>query len=777
MQIQIIAEIETYSTAFTNFLPATGVWASTFLPIIANIPNPSPSSVNFLTGESDFGGFTLDLTEAHEIFDDLNVNPVTLLSSNFYDGQTTMDLVDASTLASSGIVFVGKEAIAYSGKSSNSLTGCTRGVRGSTEVNHFANAPVYSSPTGLFGKRIFLRWKAPGESLWLRSVGLVDSLEWSGGLYRLTITSPQVYLREGQIFSYNFKKIKGRMVSPGQSDEGVLFTLDGTRDEATEFISLLQQTNPRWGIGMKSPSGSVFPLLQTLVYPAFQKEITSWTSGSRLAIWDMNQPADGVLENGDFVEILDSSDALEISNLFVRQKLQNVSAAYLSGDTTAYSWTSGDQLTTPFKFAYFFPSGTTGLKTLGEDEEFTEVAFMTGNLITDVILPLLFSTGEGTNGAYDILPEGWGLGWPTEYVETAVLEALSVLFPESRSYYFSKSESFWDLISKSGISAGVIFFFSNEGKFTGKKLADLFPNSESVLSIGESRLAHKQIPALTSGYNQVVNSFVFNTDWNPSTESFESQTIVNDISSISRYGRRVHEISDRGIKKGGGINSLGLKVLKFFSLPFPRLTIQIRFAYGDAFEIGDFVSLTLKHLPTMRGTKGFNPSLFRVESISLNDSEGHWELVLAGLQVSRTALISPAGVISSVSSNDIVLVSSATTLFAPTSYSASIPIHDGTGTQDSDWFEVGDKITLWDKSTLGSATPTTSDHEITAINHGTRTITLNGTVPGWAQAGDLFRFSKTATWSGATTLADRQDIYAALATILLSGFEPYIWGV
>jgi hypothetical protein len=50
--------------------------------------------------------------------------------------ETTITLTDASDFPSSGTILVDSELISYSGKSSNDLTGCTRGASGSTAATH-----------------------------------------------------------------------------------------------------------------------------------------------------------------------------------------------------------------------------------------------------------------------------------------------------------------------------------------------------------------------------------------------------------------------------------------------------------------------------------------------------------------------------------------------------------------------------------------------------------------------------------------------------------------
>lgn len=58
---------------------------------------------------------------------------------------TTIPLVSAQGLPTSGTVLVDSEQISYTGISANSLTGCTRGVNGTTAATHANGAVVYQT--------------------------------------------------------------------------------------------------------------------------------------------------------------------------------------------------------------------------------------------------------------------------------------------------------------------------------------------------------------------------------------------------------------------------------------------------------------------------------------------------------------------------------------------------------------------------------------------------------------------------------------------------------
>jgi hypothetical protein len=65
----------------------------------------------------------------------------TTLKSDISDSDTTIELSDASRLPASGSVWIDDEKVSYTGKSGNSLTGCTRGVSDSA-ASHSRGAEV-----------------------------------------------------------------------------------------------------------------------------------------------------------------------------------------------------------------------------------------------------------------------------------------------------------------------------------------------------------------------------------------------------------------------------------------------------------------------------------------------------------------------------------------------------------------------------------------------------------------------------------------------------------
>lgn len=85
---------------------------------------------------------------------------LTHLTANVSATATTVPLAVTTALPSSGVVYVAGETIAYTGKTSSTLTGCTRGAYGSRAVAHRGGidtgASVFTVPPTWVGRRVRL---------------------------------------------------------------------------------------------------------------------------------------------------------------------------------------------------------------------------------------------------------------------------------------------------------------------------------------------------------------------------------------------------------------------------------------------------------------------------------------------------------------------------------------------------------------------------------------------------------------------------------------------
>jgi len=124
---------------------------------ITSIVDANTYTINvstFVANSSDTGNGGSSVVGAYQVNTGLNVGVggpgwgaglfggvtnnalTTTLNGNINDSVTTLTLTSASSFPSSGTVLIGTELISYSGKSTNDLTGLTRGTSGTTAAAH-----------------------------------------------------------------------------------------------------------------------------------------------------------------------------------------------------------------------------------------------------------------------------------------------------------------------------------------------------------------------------------------------------------------------------------------------------------------------------------------------------------------------------------------------------------------------------------------------------------------------------------------------------------------
>jgi hypothetical protein len=96
------------------------------------------------------GGYYYDVTPIRKTVNPMANNSFataySTLNGNLTATATSITLTSGTTFPSSGgVILIGTEQIAYNGKSTNVLTGVTRGYNGTTAASHTSTTPVYSS--------------------------------------------------------------------------------------------------------------------------------------------------------------------------------------------------------------------------------------------------------------------------------------------------------------------------------------------------------------------------------------------------------------------------------------------------------------------------------------------------------------------------------------------------------------------------------------------------------------------------------------------------------
>jgi hypothetical protein len=115
-----LAKLTGNTTTTQKFLTQTGTGSASAAPIWKAL---SPSDIN-----TQYGAFYFDYS--------------TTVSSLVGLNDTTINVVSTTGFSTAGSLFIGAELVTYTGKTSTSFTGCTRGAAGSSNKSHAIGVAV-----------------------------------------------------------------------------------------------------------------------------------------------------------------------------------------------------------------------------------------------------------------------------------------------------------------------------------------------------------------------------------------------------------------------------------------------------------------------------------------------------------------------------------------------------------------------------------------------------------------------------------------------------------
>lgn len=87
------------------------------------------------------------------------------LSQDILAGNTTIPVSSTTDFLDSDYIYIGNEKIAYSGKTSTTFTGCSRGVAGTTATAHSAESMVYTDGASVVNDALGFSVEATADSM------------------------------------------------------------------------------------------------------------------------------------------------------------------------------------------------------------------------------------------------------------------------------------------------------------------------------------------------------------------------------------------------------------------------------------------------------------------------------------------------------------------------------------------------------------------------------------------------------------------------------------
>lgn len=753
----------------------------------SSLPSTMPMGIDPDTQQSESGGVTLDIVgDLSEFFQSLNQAPTTLLDQDADATVTTLAVGDASVLPASGFVWVGREAVKYSAISGNTLTGCIRASLGTSGVSHEAGVRVYPYPPTLYGRRVEIYWQdalfPTKDRQSTRYIGYIESYdETTFGTTRLSVISAQQKLFDRQALSAPWSK--GRLHGPiGEAGDiriqhdslDKVFAIDASANYPCLFARVEDE----------------IVRLKNIQYPSDEKIVTSPAQDQLFASdgFDVSlfigQKFDIFSDAGDYKG---SSEITFFSDGFIRH-------ARIEG----YVHALGDRISFPFEsFVNGLEIERGSLFSVAsahdEDVEVDELRVFQGDIVTDVLFPILFSV-EGNkqngpqSGAFDILPKDWGVGLRSEEVDfSSFLELVEQGRTSERRYVFSEPLGVDEILVWLQQSCNCSVYWSEEGKLSCSIRGDLFPDMNVDFALSESTRKVDTLPSVSVRPDMVRNEAVVNMDKDLSdVYRYTSRVTLPESQEI--YGaRRIFLTDDPGLRSESSEVNLQ-DILYSWLQRRSRELLYIQYkAILDPdrrYRPGQLVTLVCPNLINAKGGRGVE-SVFEILRVVPNDKDGFVELELVSARLTENvALVAPCGLVESVSGSSIVLAPSSSSYYAnsfPRMEEVPFLGPSTDGTSDIDYFVSGDQVTVWDESSLAGV-PQRTTLEVSSVSYTSRTLTFLSSVPGFVQPGDIVKLAPWPVVKASTPQALRVGIYLCFADdssspLLGVDDDPYRWGV
>ena len=163
------------------------------------------------------------------------------LSGDHDDSVTTITVTDGTNFTTSGTITIGSEVITYTGKSTNDLTGCTRGARGSTAAEHSSNATVYGFDDDFQSLNTDYSWHPMTTYMGKLMIGAGNRIAtWDGTTFVGNALVLPVGIRVKSLEVYGDKLVIGTWKGTNLSDnaEATLFTWDGVTTQYEESFTI-----------------------------------------------------------------------------------------------------------------------------------------------------------------------------------------------------------------------------------------------------------------------------------------------------------------------------------------------------------------------------------------------------------------------------------------------------------------------------------------------------------------------------------------------------------
>jgi hypothetical protein len=212
----------------------------------------------------------------------------TTLNGTITSSATSIVLTSAASFAASGTIVIDTESITYSGKSTNTLTGCVRGANGTTAAAHTSGATVTQVTTS--GSSAWNGWGVAASG-----AGVGQQLRlWSQANYgEDLIFNPRGGAMYYWAVNSNINTFdRGVVMAAGTTVNGAL--MESTTPSVANIVMVSDSSRFVIAFGTNDPSGTLFPTTQDPL-------LIRWSDQEQYNVWNpqaTNQAGDYRLSRG-----------------------------------------------------------------------------------------------------------------------------------------------------------------------------------------------------------------------------------------------------------------------------------------------------------------------------------------------------------------------------------------------------------------------------------------------------------------------------------------------
>jgi hypothetical protein len=536
---------------------------------------------------------------------------------------------DASAWPSSGVAYLGREAFTYTGKTAGTLTGCARGAFALPGLEarqaHTAGDLLSYYPRFLATRRLFVFCSLTGVDAErvTRWAGTVRGARLSSGGAGVEISAESL---DGDLAVKLFSNQRTGKLAKGLAGPG------GLTDYQKQSDTELDPEASRIVLAADSSSGT-------------------WTAGAQLLI----RLGDEYITGTVAVNGAETSITVAARGVFSSQAVQHV---------------PGDELKEVI---------WTGARNVSGSPADQVSQFTQGDHPFVVALCFLCSRkGDGANGAYDVLPEGWGLGIDASRIDLAGIASV-------RRMWFSGARHLWVYEEPFRFKDALQEMLRPHACYPVTTLGDLLtlrrlspPVPGATLRTVDAT-AIVSVPTWDANIADVVGRVRWNCDHDP-IGGDPRQKYIGELQGPGTEAQEFYaglwktlEVEAKGQFTGNDAMSAyfgsGLSTgapeaaLRYFEMvrdryarPFPVIGVECSLDCLDV-EVGDLVSLSVANLPDVTtGGLGIAGAVCEVLRKSVDDLRGVVALTLlhstAGTQY---RLMSPSGIVSATTTGLITL--------------------------------------------------------------------------------------------------------------------------